>query len=59
MRSVAGVTLIALGLVGIALPLMPGVPLLIAGAGLLGVDHPLRRAIIDRLHRLRRRTRAK
>src|SRR5262249_61495591 len=49
-RSIAGLTLVALGLVGIVLPLMPGVPLLLAGIALLGSDHPLR-AIVERIRR--------
>jgi uncharacterized membrane protein YbaN (DUF454 family) len=54
-RSIAGITLVALGVAGIVLPLMPGVPFLIAGTALLGSDHPLSRAVAERVRRLRRR----
>jgi uncharacterized membrane protein YbaN (DUF454 family) len=33
---------LALGLVGLALPLLPGIPLLIIGLASLGPEHPLR-----------------
>lgn len=51
-RSVTGMVLVLLGLVGIVLPIIPGLPLLIAGVALLGADHPLR-AFIDRVRRRR------
>jgi uncharacterized membrane protein YbaN (DUF454 family) len=50
LRSLAGLALVVLGLIGIVLPLMPGVPFLIAGVALLGADHPLRR-VVERLWR--------
>ena len=54
-RSVAGVALIALGVAGVVIPLVPGVPFLIAGTALLGSDHPISRAIAERVRRLRSR----
>ena len=44
-RMVAGVVLIGLGAIGTLMPVMPGVPLLIAGAALLGSNHPLVRSL--------------
>jgi uncharacterized protein YqgC (DUF456 family) len=43
-RIVAYVCLIV-GVVGLALPLLPGIPLLILGMALLGSDHPIRRKL--------------
>ena len=47
-RSVAGCALVALGVVGTVLPLVPGVPLLVAGIAVLGSDHPISRAVAAR-----------
>jgi uncharacterized membrane protein YbaN (DUF454 family) len=47
-REISGIALLVAGLIGLALPLMPGVPFLIAAAALLGHDHPV-------IHSLNRR----
>jgi uncharacterized membrane protein YbaN (DUF454 family) len=57
-RSVAGVTLIVLGLVGSLVPVLPGIPFLLAGVALLGTKHPWVRPFMARL-RLWRRKRAR
>lgn len=36
--------LIAVGLVAIPIPVIPGIPLIAAGAAMLGSDHPLVRS---------------
>ena len=54
LRSIGGFTLIGLGLPLIFVPILPGVPLVIAGAALLGWNHPLVRAAAQRLRRWRR-----
>jgi hypothetical protein len=41
LKNPAGISLIALGLIAVPLPLVPGVPLIAAGAALLGPGHPL------------------
>jgi uncharacterized membrane protein YbaN (DUF454 family) len=41
MREAAGVGLLVVGVLGCLLPVMPGIPFLVAGAGLLGANHPL------------------
>ena len=41
MRRVCGFALIAVGLVAIPVPIVPGVPLIVAGAAMLGCNHPL------------------
>ena len=57
-RMAAGVILIAIGLVAMPLPVMPGVPIVAAGVALLGVNHPLIqrcRTWIERLRLVSRR----
>ena len=55
MRTVAGVMLITIGLIGLVLPIIPGIPLLIAGVATMGRDHPLLRPVFTRLNRWRSR----
>jgi uncharacterized protein YqgC (DUF456 family) len=43
LRKVAGVVLIVMGVVLIPVPILPGIPLVIAGLALVGTDHPLLR----------------
>lgn len=40
-RNACGYTLIAVGLAGVLLPVLPGIPILAAGVALLGAGHPL------------------
>jgi hypothetical protein len=42
-KTITGYLCLALGVVGLALPLLPGIPLLIVGVALLGPQHPVRR----------------
>ena len=44
LRNASGMTLIGVGLLGIVLPFIPGIPLVLAGAAMLGGNHPLVRA---------------
>lgn len=53
LQLVGGFALIALGLAGVLLPIMPGMPFLLIGAALLGHDHPLVRPFKKRLERWR------
>lgn len=48
-RVVTGLTLIGLGMIGTLVPIIPGVPLFIAGVALAGPDHPTVRRLTDRL----------
>ncbi len=57
-RIVAGVALFGLGLLGMVLPVLPGIPLLLAGVALLGTNHPWVRPFMVRF-RLWRRKRAR
>jgi len=58
LRTVAGVMLITIGLAGILLPIIPGIPLMLAGVATMGRDHPWLRPLMTRLDgwRSRRRT---
>ena len=44
LHNASGMALIGVGLLGIALPVIPGIPLVLAGAAMLGSNHPLVRA---------------
>ena len=43
-RRVLGVVLIAAGVLAMPIPVIPGIPLVVAGAAMLGSDHPLIRS---------------
>ncbi|MEN3331815.1 MAG: hypothetical protein V7641_1180 [Blastocatellia bacterium] len=55
LRTIAGVMLITIGLIGLVLPIIPGIPLLLAGVAAMGRDHPLLRPVMARLDRWRNR----
>jgi len=55
LKLVAGFALIIAGLIGMVLPIIPGIPMLIAGAALLGSEHPLIRPFSRRFERWRKR----
>ena len=50
-RTVVGVVLVVVGAAGLVLPIVPGIPITIAGLALLGTEHPVRVAITRRLQR--------
>lgn len=52
LRNATGIALIALGVVAVPLPLVPGIPMIAAGAALLGPQHPLIRSSKAWLQRL-------
>lgn len=54
-RLVIGVLLIALGVLGTLLPVLPGIPFIVAGVALLGTEHWLVKPFHDRLQRWRGR----
>jgi uncharacterized protein YqgC (DUF456 family) len=43
-RKGLGIVLILAGIVLIPIPILPGIPLIVAGAAMLGGDHPLVRS---------------
>jgi hypothetical protein len=45
--------LVVVGLLGLVVPVLPGIPLLLAGIALLGREHPLVQAMLRRLGRWR------
>lgn len=49
-RTSCGIVLIAAGLLAIPIPVIPGVPLIVAGAAMLGSNHPLVRYCWKWLH---------
>ena len=55
LRVIGGVVLLICGLLGLVLPIIPGIPLLLAGAALLGFDHPLIRPFARRVAQWRKR----
>ena len=52
-RVVLGVLCVAVGIVGCVLPIIPGIPILLAGVALLGPRHPLVRPFAERIERWR------
>ena len=55
LRTVVGLLLITVGVIGLVLPIIPGIPLLLAGVAAMGRDHPWLHPIRGRLDRWRRR----
>ena len=52
-RVVLGVLCVAVGILGCVLPIIPGIPILLAGVALLGPRHPLVRPFAERIERWR------
>ena len=40
LKLAAGFTLIFIGILGCFLPIIPGIPLMLAGAAIVGMEHP-------------------
>ena len=55
-KEFGGVGLLVLGVLGIVLPILPGIPFLIAGVAILGYEHPLIRPFMKRIARWREKT---
>jgi uncharacterized membrane protein YbaN (DUF454 family) len=55
LRPLAGLLLVGLGLAGMILPIIPGLPLLVAGAVLVAPNHRVVRAVRERLEAWRHR----
>lgn len=49
LRQVTGYACLAVGVAGCVLPILPGIPLLFVGLGLLAVDSPWAARLRDRL----------
>jgi hypothetical protein len=55
LKVIGGCTLIFVGLLGMVLPIIPGIPILVAGVAMLGTEHPLIRPFTRRFAQLRQR----
>jgi hypothetical protein len=58
-RISLGVSLMVLGVIGVLVPVIPGLPLLLAGAAILGAEHPLVRPLMGRVKAWRGRSEPK
>ena len=56
-RRIAGYGLVTAGVAGCLLPVIPGIPILLAGVAILGLDDPLIRPWREHIRRLRARAR--
>ncbi len=54
LKTISGFTLIGLGFIGMLLPFMPGLPLVIGGIALVGINHPWVRPVLERVRGWRR-----
>ena len=52
-KVIMGIALCAVGLAGTLIPIIPGVPIILAGLALMGADHPLVRRVKLRWQRWR------
>lgn len=52
-KVILGIVLCAVGVVGTLVPIVPGVPIVLAGLALMGSDHPLVVKLKERLKRWR------
>jgi len=50
-KTVFGVGLLVVGFAGLVLPIIPGIPILLAGAAVLGHDHKLVRPWMSRIRK--------
>jgi len=57
-RTVIGVALLILGVIGSLLPIIPGFVFFAAGIAVLGTDHVIVRRLLPYFHRLRAWSRA-
>jgi uncharacterized RDD family membrane protein YckC len=44
-KRISAYVLLVAGLAGLAVPFLPGIPLLLVGLGLLGPEHPIRQMV--------------
>ena len=58
LKVILGMALCVVGLAGTLVPIIPGVPIVLAGLALMGADHRLVRGLKARLTRWRKRQRS-
>jgi uncharacterized membrane protein YbaN (DUF454 family) len=58
-KQIAAYVCLLVGVAGLLLPLLPGIPFLLIGMKLLGPDHPITRPIVSLVRRFRDRRKAK
>lgn len=56
-RRLAAYACLAVGVAGLALPILPGIPFLILGLSMLGRDHPIARPVFRLIEWARRKGR--
>lgn len=54
-RVIIGIAMCVIGVVGTLVPVIPGVPIILAGVALMGTDHPLVRKVKERFQKWRDR----
>lgn len=50
-REVVGMAFLTIGLIGFAVPILPGIPFLLAAVAVLGPSHPRLRPWVNRIGR--------
>jgi len=48
-REVVGIAFLTIGLIGFAVPILPGIPFLLAAVAVLGPSHPRLRPWLNRI----------
>ncbi len=52
-KVILGIALCVIGVAGTLVPVIPGVPMILAGVALMGTDHPLVRKLKERFQKWR------
>lgn len=52
-KVIIGIAMCVIGVAGTLVPVIPGVPIILAGVALMGTDHPLVRKVKERFQKWR------
>ena len=52
-KVIIGIAMCVIGVAGTLVPVIPGVPIILAGVALMGTDHPLVRKVKERCQKWR------